>query len=57
MKEIILNKQKELLEEYDFWLRRYDEEGLEHQEKALNRLGYQIAILDQVIREIEKFKF
>ena len=57
MKEIILNKQKELLEEYDFWLERYEKEGLEHQERALNRLGYQIAILEEVIREIEKFKF
>lgn len=54
MKEIILNKQKELFEEYDFWLRRYDEEGQEHQERAIERIRNQLAIIYEIIRESEK---
>lgn len=54
MKEIILNKQEELEKDLDFWLKRYEEEGQEHQERAIERIRNQLAIIYEIIRESER---
>ena len=49
MKDKIINKLKELEEQYDMWLESYDRDGLEYQEKKLNIIRAQISVLNEIL--------
>ena len=51
MKEIIKGKIKDLEQDYDYWLKIYDRDGLEYQEKKLNMIKAQISILNEILKE------
>ena len=49
MKDRVIKKLKQLEKQYDMWLRAYDEDGLEYQEKKLLMLRYQIDLLKELL--------
>ena len=51
MKERIENKLKELEESYDYWLREYDNDMLEYQEKVLHEMKIKIMLLEEILNE------
>ena len=54
MKELILKKLEVLDKEYDMWLRHYEEEGQDYQEKELNNVRSKIFVLNEILRESEE---
>lgn len=51
MKERIENKLKELEESYNYWLRQYDSDMLEYQEKILREIKIKIMLLKEILDE------
>lgn len=49
MKNKVINKLKELEEQYDMWLESYDRDGLEYQENKLNIIREQINVLKELL--------
>ena len=49
MKDKVINKLKELEEQYDMWLESYDRDGLEYQENKLKILREQINVLKELL--------
>ena len=49
MKNKVINKLKELEEQYDMWLESYDRDGLEYQENKLKILREQINVLKELL--------